>query len=426
MSHATENMSPAVAEQERIISSAQEQPSGSLAETLDQIRSIQRKDAESEPEAMITDIALRLGADEAQVKAAKAEVNFVERSTVFAEKKRGLKEKFDEAVRKALLPVTTALAINMTPALAEASQIKNPETPPEASQAVNPESRELKKEEIFDLHSPLAIVGEKMKTLQRELSAEELTLIKDFRQKAQEEKNEWIAVAGKEKTGRFHVEIKEVGPAGGELISDTIEEIASEPSINHTHPAAMLDFSGLSPETIQGMIMPPSAVDIGGCMDNAGTDTVQRVVDSRGIWEYRCDEQHPFVATRKSLRENLGAAIKEVHTKYGVQDDDIEQARSAAATTHPTLAVDSFLSELDKKYPGLEKSWQTALAEVAASSNDLSLSMLSYEKSATVLTMASENLSEEDLSNKIRKFIQDSEKMGVHISYTPFKDFPKN
>ncbi len=412
-----------------------ERQADTLAETFTQIREIQKGGGVDAAgvDGVAEEIARRLKVDLVQLDAVKEAINFTERTTTLVEKKKTLKEKFDAVVQKSLLPVATALAMNTAPVLAQESQTDRPVTTPEATLVAKSESRELKKN-IFDLSSPLNVVGEKMKAFKREMLPEELALIKEFHKKAWEEENEWMAVSGRGKQGQFHSEIKEAGRAGGELIFDTLEEIVSEQSVNHTHPVAVGSLIGLSPETIQSIhkkeinsfIMPPSTVDIGGCMNDAGTDTVQRVVDPRGVWEYRCDEQHPFVVARKRVVEDLSNAVEEVKTKYGVRDDDIAQASSALGTTHPALMMQSLFSELDKKYPGIEKSGQTVLTKIVARNSDFALAMLSYEGSGGILTRGSQNLSEVELSNRIQKFIQGSEKIGVYMSYKPFKELPKN
>lgn len=422
----SENQSASVVERgtEALTQHLEEGPDA-MAETLSQMECIQSGDDQG-GSFDIADMAGRLGADETQMEAAKTEVNFTERVAVLTRKKNDLKEKFERAVQKTLLPVMTAMAMNSAPALAEQPSTDRPATFPETTLVAKAESQELKKEEVFDVHSPLAITGEKMKALKREMLPEELLLVRDFQNKAWQEKNEWMAVSGKDKSGKFLSETKESGALGGTLSFDILENIEGNSAKIHTHPVEAGGTLGLSSWAMRSgetkaFIMAPSAADVGQCMDDAGTDSVGRIVDPVGIWEYRCDENHPFVQARKKTGEEFGAVLEGVKARYQVREEDVVQASAALGTVHPSSVMSALFSELDKKYPGIESDSEAALHEMVRKNQKVALGFLEFETEGNELSRSSVVMPDVDLAKQIQGFIQNAEKKGVYMSYTPFR-----
>lgn len=410
----------------------EEQPADTLAETLAQIQEIQMTDAEGAAPmvGVVEEAARRLEVGVEGVEAAKVEVNFTERATALADKKKDLKDRFKAAVEKALLPVAAAIAMNATPALAQESQTDRSMADSESSMVIKTESHELKKQDVFDLNSPLVVVGEKMKGLKREMSPEELVLIRDFQKKTWQEKNEWVVVSGKDKDGGFRSETKEVGPLGGGATFDILEILKKEQAVMHTHPLEVGELHGVSSQAVRNggtkpFIMPPSAADVGQCMEDGGTDTIQRIVDPRGVWEYRCDDKHPFAIMRQKMGDEFAADLEMIKTRHSIPEEDITQAGVAVENIHPALSVGALFSELDKKYPGIEEDYQRALTKFLAKHHDFGLAMLSHEGGGEILTRVSVKLSDEELSEQIQGYIRGAEKKGIYMSYTPFKEMPR-
>ncbi len=111
--------------------------------------------------------------------------------------------------------------------------------------------------------------------------------------------------------------------------------------------------------------MPPSFHDIGMCaqLDKA----VHRIVDPRGMWEYRCDKESPMIASVKEKKVDLLKPLPDLH--------------------------------------GLE--------EILVTENDAK-----YVFDASI----DQNISDAELAKIISKYIQKMEEKGVYMSYTPFKE----
>ena len=429
MTHASENMNSAGAEEEHQRESTQERPADTVARVFDEIKSIEEQ-AEPKPDARVAEMALRLGVDEAQLESVEQVVRFAERSRALTEKFHGIKDKFQENIRRTLLPVATALAMNSAPALAQEANTERPTTNgPETVLATKSESRELKKEDVFDVSSPLNITGEKMKTLKREMLPEELALMKELHKKVWQEKNEWAASSWIDGKGSFVTELTE----GNRYSVTTVrrmsifEQSKKNESHAHTHPRESNTFSttpGPQPD-----VMPPSGGDISHCADTSLNAMTFRVVDPRGVWEFQCDKQSSFIGIKKKVTDG----IENIGLSRGLEQDGMAKLKAmlqnALRENNPTdmlaeLAVG--LSILDKEYPGIKETSEALTSELTMATHERTKEILENEQWAGWLMRNSSHYSNDELVIRIKNYIESGEKRGVYMSYTPFKELPKD
>ena len=431
MSHTSENMNSAGAEEEHQRESTQERPADTVARVFDEIKSIEEQ-AEPKPDARVAEMALRLGVDEAQLESVEQVVRFAERSRALTEKFHGIKDKFQENIRRTLLPVATALAMNSAPALAQEANTERPTTNgPETVLATKSESRELKKEDVFDVSSPLNITGEKMKALKREMLPEELALMKDFHRKAWQQEYEWAVVSGQDKHGKFTTKLDKLGYFGGSASVEIRKDIVSNASLMHTHPLDSYLMSGITSKGVrsgqeQPPLMPPSAGDIESCMQDSNIDSVGRVVDLRGVWEYRCDASHPAVEKRQTAEPERDKALKMLGLQFGIDGDDSARIDGVMIGPEKLPRLTDLIVQLDKKYPGIAKSGLEVLSRFSDQETEYVKNRLLYEQGVFEVARSSRDTSDEDVSLKIRNLIQNAERNGVYMSYTPFKELPKD
>lgn len=425
--------SPAMENAEVLTSPERLDSSEVLSAIFAHIKDSEGKAGHSFSQENIQGMAERVGADTEQIEAAKNEIGFTEQAAAIADKKKSLKERFRENVTRSLLPVFTAVTMSNTPVLAQESDSDRPKAKQEAAFVVKSESRELTKESLFDLNSPLAIVGKKMEKLRKEMSTEELALVQDFYKKAWREKNEWVVAFGKDKEGNFLSETQESGSLGGTHAFDIREKITQDGGLMHTHPVMMME-SGLGSvaEAVRNgdhrpFLLTPSAVDIGQCMDDAEsvTDKIQRVVDPRGVWEYKCDERHPFIAKRKEIKEGFEKNIERIMVRHGIEQEDFQRTADRMGNVHPMFLLTNVFSELDKKYPGLEQNGHAVISKFISENNEWALDIMSYEEEGLALSKQSLELPDTELAKKIQSFVTNAEKRGIYMSFTPFKTVPE-
>lgn len=401
-----------------------------VSETLHKVQAIQSIDIETfSPDFIMEGISERLNADAAQRERAAAEVHFSERAEVLHEKQRGIKEKFEASVRKAMLPVVTAFAMNWSTAVAQETTGEQPVATPEVSKvAVKTEIRKWKEEDVLDRNSPLEQSSEMKKTFERSITSEELATLEELRQEAWQGKNEVASYGGRDRDGRYLIQKHVSGPTGGRVELEEAEDMVSDRVFSHTHPVeASSEFFGISALDIRegkrrAGIMPPSAVDIGQCIENASENILQRVVDPRGVWEYECDADHPFSRLKMKLNEDFVEAFKNIEIHYGVDAADFAEAVRSTQDIHPVFMLARTFSALESKYPGIEKSVQDTLEKIVKSHMAFGLALLEYEQEGSRLAMSSSEDSDQENAKKISEFIKKAEKIGVWLSYTPFKE----
>lgn len=413
----------------------EENPADTLVETLrqvDEIQDVNKTEGASSEVSMVEGVAERISATPEQMEAAKTEVNFTERRAALEGKKKSIKDTFDAGVRKALLPVATAFALGGSPALAEVGETGKIVDQPETS-LVAPETRGEKKElafdQVFDKSSPLAQSSEKIKN-ERPISSEELVTLKDLHQKVWKGKNEWAAFSKRDKSGKYTVVLEEMGPTGGLFEMEDSKEDETEKVFTHTHPVEAAYSIGRSAQEIREgkkrpFIMPPSTADFSQCIDGTRNGVLQRVVDSRGVWEYTCDENGAFARMRKDLDARVIARVEEVKAEYKVKDEDVEQAMALVKNEHPIALAQTLFSELDKKYSGIAGKGNDIALEVGSWAQEFGSSVLAHETDGVALSQSSMELSDEELVPRIKSFIKAAEKRGMTLRYIPFKEIPK-
>ncbi|MFZ2187927.1 MAG: hypothetical protein WAV46_04880 [Candidatus Moraniibacteriota bacterium] len=428
--HPFENGS--VPTQEQVIEqneSVAERSPETLSETLSQIQKIESmEEASPDGDFGMAKMGERVNADQSEIEAAEGVIHFQERAQDFGEKRQEIRQVFEAKVRKALLPVAAALTMNWGAALAqEAPEEQFVATPEILTVVAKTETRELKVEDVFDRHSPLAQSSEMQKKLERPMTAEELATVEALHEKAWQGKNEVMSFSGRDKDGKYVIQTKESGPIGGRLEFEADEFLTDKVS-SHTHPveaaSATLGISALAIREgkSKAIIMPPSTVDIGQCMNDASRNILQRVVDPRGVWEYECDANHPFTRSRNKAGKDLAKAIEAIQMRYAVDTADFEQAFSSVQDVHPAFMMARTFSALESKYPGIEKSGQDIFGELFKSDNALGLSFLEYDQEGSGLSLDSSEASDEENAKKIAAFIKNAEKRGIFLSYIPFRE----
>lgn len=420
-----------------------ERQADTLAETFTQIREIQKGGGADVAgvDGVAEEIAGRLKVDLVQLDVAKEAINFTERTTTLVEKKKTLKEKFDAAVQKALLPVATALAMNTAPVLAQESQTDRPVTTPEATLVAKSESRELKKEDIFDLSSPLNVVGEKMKAFKREMLPEELALIKEFHRKVWQERNEWAMVSGRNQQGEFVVKMNEGESHKVSMPLEITEKINNNLLLTHTHPVEVVGDSEVKQSMRHGestlFVAPPSSMDLVlSCQSRA----MNQVVDPRGVWQYSCDEK--MMTAFLKPQEQLKAGIQQVVLLHALSPEDtarLQTAFSSSISQSPGEYRDEYFEmfslrnfqdfitqSLSKGYPGLAQSATSLLDVYRTQKQDFAEVLLDTEHWNEWMLRNAAHYSDDELALRIRNLIKNAEEKGIAMSYTPFKDFPKD
>lgn len=407
---------------EKLSSETIESPQ-TLNNLFSQIEDIQRAQNTNEKGmTRLDEVVGHLDVDGTQVEEAKSEIGFNQKSENITKKWDQAKRKFEEATRKALLPVVTALSLHAFPGIAQEVPIEPLQD--SVGTALIEKSHELTEEDVFDKKSPLALASEKMQSPEKK-SSEELALIKDFSYKVWFDNNEWTSRSGADSQGSPLTEVKETGKTGGIVMFD--HEMSQEKISMHTHPVEVSDMLGSSAREIrtgeqQPFVMPPSATDIGSCMSNSGV--IHRVVDPRGVWEYQCDTQHPFVLKQKKLETQLRTLADTVKRDFSVAPADSTRALSSVKNTHPSMIIQKYFSELEKQYPGIEEYGNSALKKIVQENQDMAMRIVNQEKLGASLIGSSFVLSDTELSEKIKNYIQQAETLGVSLSYTPFREKP--
>lgn len=415
----------------------QESLRGTFQETLNQIEDAQ-SESEEIPRGRMEQVLERLGGEQGEVDAAKEVVRYEERVAALNEAQKTALDSFRIKVRSILLPITASLAMSNGPVLANEQPVSKGEKErvnPEF--VVKPEQRELQPENVFDFQSPLAIRDKNLKLGSREMSSQELAVMRDFHQKAWEEQHEWIAIVGKEKNGEVSAAIAE-----GEqymvrmyLRPFTLRRM-QERSMTHTHPLRSDEVSGLLKEEILGGIqkpnvMPPSGGDILSCMHTRAMGLVDsnRVVDLRGVWQYECDPENPLAKEVTSARKILQDSVEGQGLVFGMSSED--RARMYHLFYKSEDAQDLFeslsklVTQLDHTYPGFEKAIQGTLKEFIATQQKAKSTLLEYDEWGRWMARNSSQWSERDLKDRIQNYIEMGRPFGVSLSYTPFKAMPK-
>ncbi len=418
---------------------AAERPDESISQVFDRIRN-GAEQAESKLEERVVEKARRLAIDAAGLEQAKAVVRFPERAEALALARSRMMEKFERAVEKALAPVVTMLALNTAPVLAQDVRTERMATTQESSLTVQAETRVLKKEDVFVLDSPLAVVGEKMKALQRELLPEELALLKEFHAKAWQEANEWSMVSGKNRDGKFLVKKSEGGADFVHMPWELTQEIDERYLGTHTHPLEVEKEKELKDKMRQGtrnaFVAPPSSNDL---VISCQSMSMNQVVDPRGVWQYSCDKDmmRLFLKPQEQLKErihNMGllfalsstdtARVEEAFTKaFRYSHQYVDEYFERFVLRNFQEFIDRSLSQT---YPGIEKAVHEHLNGYKEHKAKLTEALVDNDHWGEWIRRVSSGYSDEELAIRIRNLIANAERKGIAMSYTPFKDVPED
>lgn len=409
-------------EQKEAVVSSQEAPTDSFVETIEQVEDIQASEPVAESDLVVKKVTKGLHATEEEVASVKQEVNFFARQEALNLERRGIREKLEASLRRALVPLVTAFALGSSPALAE--RVTSSDSGEVSSQrgTENGEQKELKMDDVFDLKSPLALSSKKFGS-EWKISSDELQLLKNLYQKALTETNEWVTLSGKDKNGKFTHEGWGTGPLGGYVEFENGDEL-TEKVMTHTHPVGAAYSIGRSAQEIREskikpFVMAPSVSDFSVCI-SMGPGMKQRVVDPRGVWEFECDQNHPFIKTKNKIESIFSQRLEELKAGYSISKEDFEHAKSM--TANPTLMAADIFKELDKKYPGINKKGQSLISDVGAVSSKIGDALFTYESEGVKLANSSPDLTDKKLSSRIKSFIKKAEDKGMYLRYAPMKE----
>lgn len=423
MKHAPERFSAGAQTTKRSESLKFEQPSDAVGRIFARIEAIQDS-SDFDLEASVAELIQHVEPEVAE--GAMKAVDYEARAKALATRARNIRDIFDQSIRRATLPVVTALAMNTAPALAQEANTERPTTAGHEIVLVSKsEERELKQEDVFDISSPLSITGEKMKALKREMLPEELILMLELHRKVWQAKNEWATVSWMDVTGNFKVEWIEGGPDRIYIPSPLpfLKKYRKDEVLAHTHPLKFTSF------TAAPGLLPPSVVDISSCNMTAWENKLtQRVIDPRGVWEFRCDKQNSYFRVKNESLEGIETA----GLARGLEQDDMAKLRQILSSISDTFSISSIgqlgicLRELDGKYPGLYDSANEHYKGLSREAQKLLEGLIKNDSLVKWLIHNFQKYTDEELAVLVKNYIDNSEQLGVYMSYMPFKELPKD
>ncbi len=427
------------------------------------------------------ELAEQIGISSEKAQAILERLEFRERLDALKKKKAELEKGFHRNVLRALAPV---LGFG-SPEVASAQQISTEVAAVESVATVeNGDDEEFEEEkseeeiveerrilaeklhgELFDTQSPLAYRSEKLPLAK--LLPEDVTLLSSLRLDALEKPEEQLVISGQGNFGDGTVENPyyvssqvSLGKSGGSTLGviEMPENIDMDQEIqrSHTHPLkARREYLKLPEgETEDKLyILPPSMVDITACFQSAslGADIRERVIDSRGMWEFKCSKDSALgkklaQLSLKSLVENnteteyfnsrLGTGQQNLTETYGIKQEQLADDFSAPDEEKAITAI----AEQWGMSPESVKKSMEALAEKRAS-NESALHypprpseeaardldevvnfVLKYGDKQLAFLRNSADASPEENQKRIRDIVDFASQQGLEMSYTPFQE----
>lgn len=372
---------------------------------------------------VVETIAERLQATPAEVGAAQEEIGFVKRQAELQANRSKAFDKLQAQVRNTLLSVLTATALQGASVRAE-----SPTTPERTSLETvligKVKSLELSYEEVFDTTSPLNIASEKIR--KKPLIPEEIVFLRELRQKTLTDRNEWAVLAGRDKTGKLAMQLFE-GHADGVTFSfaQFRTEGVKDMTITHTHPLTADQYQEHGQTKGEGatkkFIYPPSATDIKTCL--LDSDVTYRVVDPYGVWAYQCDKNHPLVVNEQVSLEKLKNDFMTLGVEYHIATEDMTRILAGVKmiSRWSVLPLVTSLLSLESKYPGLDSAGTKAINVHADRTKELTQALLRNDEWVEWILRNANQWTETELGWRLQSLIQNAERSGVHMSFTPFK-----
>jgi hypothetical protein len=319
--------------------------------------------------------------------------------------------------------------------------------------------------ELFDIQSPLAYRSEKLP--QAKWFPEDVTLLKSLQLDVLEKTEEQMVISGQGNFGDGTVEnpyyVSEkgsLGKSGGSALGviKMPENIDMDQEIrrSHTHPLrARREYLKLPESETEDKlyILPPSIVDITTCFQSAslGVDIRERVIDSKGMWEFKCSKDSSLgkklaQLSLKSLTENnteteyfnsrLGTGQQNLMEVYGIRQEQLADDFSAPDEQKAIAAI----AEQWGMSPESVKKSMEALAEKRASDesvlrypprpseevardlDEVVNFVLKYGDKQLAFLRNSADASPEENQKRIRDIVDFASQQGLEMSYTPFQE----
>lgn len=407
---------------------------------------------------------------------------FRERLDALKKKKADLERGFHKNLLRALAPVLGLGSPEMVSAQqvsTEVAAVESVATAENEGEEVSEEEEKTEEEileerrtlaeklhgELFDAQSSLAYRSEKL--LQAKLLPEDIALIRDLRLDALEKPEEQLVISGEGNFGDGTVEnpyyVSEKGSLGrsggsalGVLKMPENIDMDQEIQRSHTHPLkarrAYLKFPENETED-KLYILPPSMPDITACFQSTslGTDIRERVVDPRGMWEFKCSkdsalgkklaelslkslienntETEYFNSRRETgeanLIENYGVRKEQLATDFSAPDEEKAIAAIADQWGMSPESVKKSVEALAEKRASDESGLRypsRPTEEVARDLDEVVNFLLRYGDKQFAFLRNSADASPEENQKKIRDIVDFASQYGLEMSYTPFQE----
>lgn len=282
--------------------------------------------------------------------------------------------------------------------------VENKDKEKENAESYNKKIAELKESVYKDNHEKFTIVSINNGNLEFAESAEEKNFGNvDF------EKIETAIKNGSEKIEIIHTHPLEGYPNYSQKEIEEIREGKSEPS---PHPPSVTDLASLMQE-----------------LNYFKTDNKRienKIIDPTGEWIFKIgDENNYFIKKYSAFLEKYTNPEVYKTTLNETEKNDFQKKGSLIDITHPEYRVMYFpdkikkmmLDDFRKDFP--DKEWfdlfgedKSAYAKNFAETKDLALETSQYDANRT----------EEEEDTLIKKYIEKCKKIGIDVSYKPFKD----
>ncbi len=408
-----------------------------LQKILEEIEILQQE-GKSPIKKRLETIIRGLVSDE-EVQRIKEKIGYFDRLAAIEKQREGAQIKLRERMRRVLLSVVTAATLQGVPSKAEvtpatAKVVVASQNSTEASESVSLSEKlrspELTHQDIFDTQSPLNVTSKKLN--KESLSPGELVIVHELAKKVRMSKEEWAVVLGKNTTGRLTFELFRGTEDGIFFSLESMRKMGvTRFDVAHTHPLSAEDLESHDHElgTHKRFLYPPSATDIRTCLVNQNPFKVHRVIDASGMWEYQCDRQSPLVVETVTSLQRLGETFDQLSQEHKLTTKEKQQLLRIVETLYTNsfavVALAQYFTALEERYPGIDAAGTRALNEHAERVKKLSVVLMSNDLYVEWIRRNMNKWTDSELATRLQFFVQEVEKNGIFMSYTPFKELPK-
>ncbi|HEY4474464.1 MAG TPA: hypothetical protein VJC06_00885 [Candidatus Paceibacterota bacterium] len=226
---------------------------------------------------------------------------------------------------------------------------------------------------------------------------------------------------------------KESGFIKFEDIQHFIDENEKSPVVAHTHPIAVFDNAGYTPEELNKMRternflapMPPSITDIMGSVSTVehfkdqDVEIRNKVYDPTGMWEYTLQQDNSAIELFKKFQHDLSE-----RTEASLTDTDKQiMEEHGINKAHPAKRVSILKANPSTRVIG-EKLEQTANQFIDELTEDTKEALSKFGKlEYFCLDIAGAKRAghdQEQTKKLIRNYIETAASIGIQVSYTPY------